>query len=311
MQLAEWTTDSVDIVDRFSFWRDAVCDAFLRLRPECPHPSTFTGRILVQRRDLIEIARIESSAQTVRRRPQDVATDGGWCYVNYQVNGVGRTEQRNREIITSPGDAVLVRTDVPFRFTFDTAFCQYSMRMPDQWQVPIDRPYKITAASVEGQALRALIRLTKPHKGGELVPWLDATIVGLIDAVLHRSDAVSNSTSPMREMWPRISADIDVHIRSMELSPAATARRTGLSVRRLHQLFEQHPRTYAKEVRHRRLELARRQLLDPAFDGLRIADVAADCGFRSVAHFQRVYRETYGQSPGVTRGTRATRGEVT
>lgn len=77
------------------------------------------------------------------------------------------------------------------------------------------------------------------------------------------------------------------------------ARCVNLSARRLESLFQEHlqctPSAYYRELR---LARARQMLLGT---GETIIDVAAACGFASVAHFTRRYRERFGIPPGKER----------
>lgn len=80
------------------------------------------------------------------------------------------------------------------------------------------------------------------------------------------------------------------------LSMDELARHVGLSGRQLERLFRDvlkcSPHGYYLALRLRR---ARSLLLS---SGMSIIDIAAACGFRSVSHFTRRYRECFGISPG-------------
>jgi AraC-like DNA-binding protein len=92
-------------------------------------------------------------------------------------------------------------------------------------------------------------------------------------------------------------ADLEEHLGDSDLSPSSTARRLGISVRQLHALFAEHDRSFAAEVRRRRLELARRDLMDPARSHLRVIDISVEAGFVNVASFHRAFRRQFGQTP--------------
>jgi AraC-like DNA-binding protein len=96
-------------------------------------------------------------------------------------------------------------------------------------------------------------------------------------------------------------ADIEEHLTDDDLSPAATARRLGVSVRALHGLFAGRERSYAATVRQLRLEQALRDLQDPARGRLRVIDIAADAGFADVTSFHRAFRREYGRTPAQVR----------
>lgn len=312
MTITEWSTSAVGPTERFAYWREAVCDAFLDLRPERGGTEPFRGRIQVTQGPLVEVASIAASAQHVYRR---ASHDGGWCYLNLQVNGVGLTGQGGETVVTRPGDAVVVRTDRPFEFRFDDDFVQVSVRLPSELNALVDRPVQLDRRSDAGRALRSMLRLyplgppaTDSDRGSSeaMSDWLDTALVDLVTTSLRQ-----RRTRPERataaDPWPLIDADITRHLTDPRLTPAETAARVGLSVRSLHHAFEGRPLTFAREVRQRRLALARAMLIEPGLDHLRIRDIAADCGFSDVHHFQRVYRAATGEPPGATRRNRPTR----
>ncbi|MEM9606967.1 MAG: helix-turn-helix domain-containing protein [Actinomycetota bacterium] len=304
MATSVWSTAVVEPRERFAYWREAVCDAFLDLRPERCRAGPFDGHISVQRRSRIEVARIVASAQEVHRRDSH---DGGWCYLNVQVRGVGLTSQGGTTVGTRPGDAVVVRTDRPFDFRFDDEFEQLSIRLPSELSSLVSEPVGIGRASSGGVALDSLLRLgslgterVDDAESSAMTTWLDTAVIDLVRTVLHQR-RIDGPGERRSDRWDRIQADIDAHLVDPDLSPGATAHRVGVSVRALHQSFAGRPRTFTREVRERRLELARAKLADPSLAELRIRDIAADCGFVDLHHFQRVYRAAFGETPGATR----------
>ena len=301
-KMRSWQTDDVGRRDRFAYWREAVCEAFLDLRPETGNSTAFRGRIDAREFSTIGIARIEASAQRVVRKPTD---DLRWSYLNFQASGTGLARQGNKSVKTHPGDAVIVRTDRPYELAFDGDFVQYSLRLPSALLPLAEEPIHLRQASGAGQAVGALLSLTFPEYPRDDTPsdpvddWLETALIDLVAAATakHRWGRQRNAL----ETWTMISNDIDRHLRSPLLTPSATASRVGLSLRGLHERFENRDRSFASEVRHRRLVAARRQLIADSDGALRILDIAISCGFSDLSHFHRVYRAEFGVTPGATR----------
>ena len=69
-RMSVWRTADVDERERFAYWREAVCDAFLELSAETTSPANFSGEIVRQQRSDLSVALVESavreSAATVR-----------------------------------------------------------------------------------------------------------------------------------------------------------------------------------------------------------------------------------------------------
>ncbi|MGY4487776.1 AraC-like DNA-binding protein [Bradyrhizobium sp. LM3.2] len=86
------------------------------------------------------------------------------------------------------------------------------------------------------------------------------------------------------------------HLQEPDLTPMMVADLLGISVRHLHMLFESATRSFSQTVTDERLKHSRR-LMREAPDRL-IADIAASCGFDSLATYYRVFNAAYGMAPG-------------
>lgn len=79
------------------------------------------------------------------------------------------------------------------------------------------------------------------------------------------------------------------------MTQASLARALGISASHLSRVFRQTTGdTFERYVMQRRVELARRLLLDPAHN---VSTVAQQCGFKDASYFARVFRRTVGCSP--------------
>ncbi|NRO95709.1 helix-turn-helix domain-containing protein [Paraburkholderia sp. NMBU_R16] len=86
------------------------------------------------------------------------------------------------------------------------------------------------------------------------------------------------------------------------LNIAVIAKMIGTSVRQLERAFVAEMKVSPNEFyRGMRLRYARWMLLNT---GRKVTDIAYECGFADSAHFIRVFRETYGVTPGKLRGSR-------
>jgi len=299
-----WSTATVPRGRQFAHWREMICQAFHDLTPESHLRDGFRGRIGLQPLQRLDLARIESQAQRVRRTEADIArSPKSGYYANLQVRGVGMTTQGGRVAVTRPGDLTVIDTAEPFAFEFRGDFRQLSLHipgvlLPSQVQQPVRTATRITTVAGVGAAVRHALHAID---AGGLTPALAARLAvhacGLLAVALDRPEPVAATVDRRGRRLAAALMDIDEHLRDDDLSPARTAGRLGISVRLLHQLFAGHEHSYATVVRRRRLEQAHRDLGDPALAGLRIIDIAADNGFVGVTHFHRVFRETYGCTP--------------
>jgi transcriptional regulator GlxA family with amidase domain len=90
---------------------------------------------------------------------------------------------------------------------------------------------------------------------------------------------------------------IDRRLASSRLNPDYLADVLGVSRRTLYAAFEADGRSVASTIRHARLERARSLLSRADHATMSVTDVAAGCGFTSLAHFSRLFRAEFGSTP--------------
>ena len=95
-----------------------------------------------------------------------------------------------------------------------------------------------------------------------------------------------------------IQAFIDQNLADPELSPATIAAAQHISERYLYVVFAGQGMSVAAWIRDRRLQHCRRDLVNPAMRDCSVAAIGTRWGFASPAHFSRVFRRTFGVTPG-------------
>jgi AraC family transcriptional activator of tynA and feaB len=302
-----WSTGGRAPGEQFEYWREMICAAFLALTPESDLRGGFAGSVTQWPLGSLNLARITSQRQTVRRTEDDIArSPAAGFYANLQVRGTSLMAQGGRETLLRPGELGVVGTDEPFRFEFGADFEQLSFFVPARL---LPGPVPTATALATGAGVGAAVRLAleslpavrRPerlafHAAGMLAVALEPRILDPVRAPRTRAAAME---------------DIEAHLTDEDLSPAATARRLGVSVRLLHGLFAGGPASYAATVRRLRLEKAARDLRDPALSHLRVIDVATEAGFVNVATFHRAFRLAFGRTPNQLRGSHTTENNQT
>ncbi len=302
--MATWSTATVPRRRQFAYWREMICEAFLDLTPESPLRDSFYGRVSQQPLERLDLGRIESQAQRVRRTEADIArSPHSGYYANLQIRGVGVTTQDGRVAVTHPGEITLIDTARPFAFEFADDFQQLSLHIPEELLLPhLERPVptatRISTVAGVGAAIRhALIAIDGSEPTPRSAARLAVHTCGLLAVALEQPEPVSPTARRHGRLLQVALDDIGEHLGDDDLSPVRTASRLGISVRLLHQIFAGHEHSFTGTVRRRRLDQAHRDLADPARAGLRVIDIAADNGFADVTHFHRVFRKTYGYTP--------------
>ncbi|MET7424005.1 helix-turn-helix domain-containing protein [Dactylosporangium sp. NPDC005555] len=299
-----WTTSALAPGRQFTHWRELICEAFLALTPESDLRDGFAGSVTQWRLGALSLARIESQRQTVHRTEAGVARDpiGGY-YANLQLRGTSLMAQHGRVATLRPGDLAVVDADEPFRFEFGGDFRQLSLFVPAA-SMTTSEPVRTATAIDTVAGVGAAVRHSLESLARE--PLREATAARL---ALHAAGMLSialepSILTPVRSprSYHTCIQDIEEHLTDEDLSPAATARRLGISVRTVHGLFAGHEASYAATVRRLRLERAARHLTDPAMRHLRVIDVATEAGFGNVASFHRAFRKQFGRTPNAGRG---------
>ncbi|MFD9359716.1 helix-turn-helix domain-containing protein [Streptomyces sp. NPDC060031] len=82
------------------------------------------------------------------------------------------------------------------------------------------------------------------------------------------------------------------------LTPRAVAAQHHISVRLLHHLFRGRDESVAATIRRLRLERCRADLADPRLRAMPVQDIGARWGLVNAATFNRLFRTTFGVTPG-------------
>lgn len=120
--------------------------------------------------------------------------------------------------------------------------------------------------------------------------------IAMVSAELGFSRPESNATDAAR--LDAIKTHIAFHLSDPNLNLSAVAAANYLSVRHIQRLFAQAGEAPAEWIRSRRIELASRELVDPARRSASIAEIANRVGFKTQSHFGQVFSDAVGMSPG-------------
>jgi AraC-like DNA-binding protein len=94
---------------------------------------------------------------------------------------------------------------------------------------------------------------------------------------------------------------VATNLSNPSLGSEMVGKRLGVSGRYVQQLMESAGYSFGAYAREARLERSRSLLQDPLYALKRIVDIAEMAGFTDLSHFNRDYRQRYGQTPSDTR----------
>jgi AraC-like DNA-binding protein len=132
---------------------------------------------------------------------------------------------------------------------------------------------------------------------------LDSALLVLSEAV--RTGGVHNEAqrSLAAKRLQDVLRFIDLHLSSPELSIAMVATECGISQRYLFFLLKLHGVSFSTLVWDKRLQIAKQWLSTSRADEAAVSEIAYRVGFKSPAHFSRMFKRTFHVSPGKCRAT--------
>lgn len=305
-----WTTDACVQDERFSYWREVLCEAFVSLNPVLKQRTAgldFTGEVGSRPLSLSAQTRVFSRAQFVERRWDEIRRNPvEFCFANFQLEGSCVVRQDDQETLVSPGDFSIVDTTRPYFLDFREDWRVLSFRIPREQLVSrLAAPRQATARCVSGQAGLGLVaaRFARSLEqvetgiGMRAQDGLSAALNGIITTALGATlEAQEQDRLPLRAAFRQaVETYIVDHLMEPRLGPDLLATRFRVSRRTLYGLFEEAPHSVSGLIRELRLQRSARDLRSPGCPG--VLAVALHWGFNDASHFSRLFKRRFGVSP--------------
>ena len=127
----EWSTKPVGGDQPFGSWANDLAAAFVRLEPRKIAEHPFEGAISRADAAPIQISLVKATKHSVLRlRSHIVRSTDDLCFINLQLEGVGRTIQNGHEQISVPGDLAIADTTEPFEIANCRDFKLFCFAVP-------------------------------------------------------------------------------------------------------------------------------------------------------------------------------------
>lgn len=282
-------------VRNLSGWQDLIRERFVALDIRPGAGPAVRGRVESHAVGPLVVADVRSVAQTFRRTSGLIARHGeDRLQVGLVRAGDVQLDQDGRVSRVPPGSFVLYDTTRPFTWTMTGDWRMVVFTWPRE-TVPIDdrrlpsltsRPMRDGASTVVARAA-----LTELGRMGAVDGVEGVQLAGRVAELVLAAVDLRAPSDLLRQVLDLIEARLD----DPALCPEALARACHLSLRSLHRLFADQPRSLSRWIRHRRLERARAELV--AVPDRPIAVVAARYCFSDPTVFARAFREEFGCSP--------------
>jgi AraC-like DNA-binding protein len=298
----------------FDAFHAAVCDTFVPLEAQTSDAASFAGRITHSRFGPVHLAEVAAAPHVVRRTSRLVRRpDPDFYKLSLQLEGASVLTQDGRDAVLHPGDLTIYDTTRPYGLRFDAPFRMVVvMFRRSLLRVPEASVRQVTARRIGGD--HGLGMLIGPFLKG--LTRLDAHCadtagINLADAVLDMlAAAVADELGTSGPALPgprqaallgRIKSHIEERLADPDLDSGSIAAAHHISPRYLRKLFEAEGDSVGRWIRSRRLEHCRHDLTRPDLADDPVSTVAARWCLTDPAHFSRLFKATYGQSPRVYR----------
>ena len=304
---------------RFEDWEDQICRTFVPLQARCSNAAAgFAGGVDSAELGSVTLASVTASHAMVERTRRLIRQDDPELYkFALQVSGTSMIEQDDRQARLAPGDLAIYDTSRPYRVSFSDGFRMTIAMFPRKLvRLPEDHMARLTAVRLAGDTgLGALIAPLMKGLSGDLATPTTVIAAHLGDAVLDLVTAafarqmqqpLEEGTSAFRRaLRVKVGKFIDDNLHNPELTSKVVADAHFVSVRYLQKAFEAEGVSVSTMIRTRRLERCRRDLAAPLSSNVPIVTIAHRWGFTDAAHFSRLFRSAFGQSPREYRKTGA------
>lgn len=299
--LARFDTDQVGPRDRLAAWSAGGSQLTFPWRADSARRQAFRARASAHRAGGVVFAWIGASAQRVIRDRREIRQSAeAFFNIALPLRGDLHADHGGQQVIAGPGDLTIVDTTRPHVFAYNSAFEQIAIQVPQAlWRerygrrpLPVGRllPASDPRVFLAAQTIHSTFLASAGRGGALLLPVVDT----LLAALAGIGDDLAAVTTPRRALYERAIALIGARLADPALDGDAVARELGVSRRYLDRVFAAADTTFGERVRAMRLARADAELVR---SGRAVAEIAADCGFVSPAHFSRVYRARYGRPP--------------
>jgi AraC family transcriptional regulator, positive regulator of tynA and feaB len=301
--LMEWSTKPQRADQSFGSWADDLAAAFVRLEPRKITDQLFEGSITRVDAAPIRISLVTATQHTVFRLASHIASSADdLCFINLQLEGLGRTTQRGHEQISAPGDLTLVDTTEPFQIFNGHNFKLFCFAVPRRLLPKglLDRPRLNLSTTEAGRALSQTL-VGYAHLCMSGLPETSALVgTHVVDLISHAPEILADLPAESVHVPALLSMMLD-HIERRsddpELGAAKLATRFRCSERYVHRLFARTGRSVGEHLNERRIAACTRGLLDQSSSHKTVAEIAFAAGFRDISHFNRLFKRCHGLAP--------------
>jgi AraC-like DNA-binding protein len=300
--MVTWTTDTVVPRERFSYWREMICNTLFSISPEAP-AEQFSASLTAHTSGRCRFAMCESTSYEIIRTQRDISRAPADLYTVYlQRRGRTLINQCDQSIEFQRNDIVLSDCRQPYSAKLSNDGHRAVALLPRdmiEWRAPWLRDRPLSKLNTNSPFLE----LARQHFMHLVSGKLSETESSLLTDNLCNLLALASATGvePDR-MRPELQLQAMVafcqqNLHRPDLTPQVVAVYCGVSVRTLHLRFKTLGQTFGSWLLEARLNACSRALKDPYQTALTISEIAYSCGFNDLSHFNKTFRTRFGMTP--------------
>jgi AraC-like DNA-binding protein len=310
-----WSTNTVRAPEQFAYWHDAVSQAVLNVAPRNPTGERFSGDITCSEFDDLRFAAFASTPHEIIRTRAHISRSKGEHYlISVQRRGASVMSQADKTCELRAGNIGILDGARPFTVIFPHEVDRIVAVIPHRLLRPrapwLDAmPLNLLpAGSPLVEICRIYIeRLSGPDRTTPREAWLLAENLCNLVALLTAPDKAHRHA--LREVGRDVELDLMIaylrtNLANPELSPKLLAKHMRVSVRTVHNRFEEAGMTFGRWVMEHRLLACHKALVDPLYDRLSVSQIAFNWGFNDLSHFTKAFCARFGTPPGRMRRLR-------
>ncbi|MDR3464476.1 MAG: AraC family transcriptional regulator [Xanthobacteraceae bacterium] len=299
-----WSTDEVSSRQTLSYWKDAVCDAFLRVQTEYREHGKFRGRIASTPVGGLVANDVVSQGHLVRRSRSTIARDSdAWFFVNLHKAGACSLTQDGQCHTPEVGDFSVHDGTRPFDLNFHDDMALTCFVVPraillartTEAHHAVARPLPRTGAGALFRSYATALAAAAPRLSPVASVQAGDIFLDLLSLAIGANAAGAEAARPAARfvLFQQVCARIRSSLSDPLLSLDRAAAKVGMSSRTLQTLFHANGTSFTAYVIEQRLQLADRLLSSGPGT---VTEVAYATGFSDLSHFSRSFRRRFGIS---------------
>ena len=320
-----WRTGDVAKHESFSYFCEAVCEAFMELSPSKTSSLPFYATVESVRLPRGRVNTVRASSHSVEHRSHHIRRKSKSCYyLNLQMKSQSTIIQGSRVFILKPGQMALFDGERPFEVHHpkDREMAVASFQVPKQLVEDVARENSLELGQVgrrqvsDHATLGTLATATAYTLANQSLSRRALDTQAMFDSLIRLGVAASADVQDELAwanaargpaLFATILSYLEQNLRDPELSVSSVSKHFSISTRYLHKLFDNGGPSFSEYVHNRRLDLAIAQIRNPKFFDAGIAEIAFGCGFSDLSTFNRRFKSKFGISPSGVRLSRSPR----